>query len=40
MTDAVKAAGVRLIAKEMTRLETLAKEEKVDTRGSRENPMA
>ncbi len=37
--DAAKAAQVVLSAEEMERLETLAKEANVDTRGSWENPM-
>lgn len=37
--DAAKAARVVLSAEEMERLETLAKEANVDTRGSWENPM-
>ena len=37
--DAAKAAQVVLSAEETERLETLAKEAKVDTRGSWENPM-
>lgn len=38
--DAAKAAQVVLGAEEVEQLETLAKEENVDTRGSWENPMA
>lgn len=40
VTDAVKAANLVLTASEMERLEVLAKEANVDTRGSWENPMA
>ena len=40
VTDAVKAADLVLTDSEMERLEVLAREANVDTRGSWENPMA
>lgn len=40
VTDAAKAASIRLTTEEMTWLETLAKEANVDTRGFWGNPMA
>lgn len=40
VTDAAKAADLVLTDSEMERLEVLAREANVDTRGSWENPMA
>lgn len=40
VTDAVKAADLILTNSEMEQFEVLARKANVDTKGSRENPMA
>ena len=40
VTDAVKAVDLILTDSEMEQLEVLARKANVDTKGSRENPMA